>query len=72
MWLCHFLLDDLIDENKNIKFYLPFDGFKTRPTFSNIDQYLTYKNGVMNFIKSRNKRVEDYIKQKIYKNDSNT
>jgi len=67
-----FLLDDLIDENKNIKFYLPFDGFKTRPIFSSVDQYLTYKNGVMNFIKSRNKRIEDYIKQKTNENDSNT
>jgi hypothetical protein len=53
-----FLLDDLIDENENIKFYLPFDNFKTKPTFSDIDEYLTYKNGVTNFIKSRNKRIE--------------
>ncbi len=58
-----FLLDDLIDENNNkIKFYLPFDGFKTRPTFSDIDQYLVYKKGVLNFISSRNKRIENYIK----------
>lgn len=55
-----FLLEDLIDENKKIKFYLPFDDFKTPPTFSDIDEYLLYKNGVMNFIKSRNKRIENY------------
>ena len=30
-----FLLDDLIDENQEIKFYLPFDNFQTPPTFSN-------------------------------------
>ena len=57
-----FLLNDLIKENHNIKFYLPFDGFKTRPTFSDISQYQSYKKGVMEFIKSRNKRVEEYIK----------
>ncbi len=57
-----FLLDDLIDENSNIRFYLPFDGFKTRPTFSDIGQYLLYKKGVIDFIKSRNKRIENYIK----------
>ncbi len=53
-----FLLDDLIDENKRIKFYLPFDEFKTEPTFSDINEYLLYKKGVMNFIKSRNRRIE--------------
>lgn len=59
-----FLLDDLVDENKKIKFYLPFDDFKTKPTFSDIDEYLKYKNGVMNFIKSRNKGIETYVNQR--------
>jgi len=58
-----FLLGDLVDENNNIKFYLPFDGFKTRPTFSDTSQYLLYKRGVINFIRSRNKRIENYIKK---------
>ena len=58
-----FLLDDLIDENNKIKFYLPFDGFNTRPTFSDVSQYLLYKKGVINFIKSRNKRIEKYVKK---------
>lgn len=60
-----FLLDDLMDENQNIKFYLPFDNFKTSPSFSNIEEYLMYKKGVINFIKSRNKKIENYIKLKI-------
>jgi len=55
-----FLLDDLVDQDQKIKFYLPFDDFETRPTFSDIDEYLVYKDGVMNFIKSRNKRIETY------------
>jgi len=67
-----FLLDDLIDENSNIRFYLPFDGFKTRPTFSDIIQYLLYKKGVINFIKSRNKRIENYIKLKKTEHDTST
>ena len=52
-----FLLEDLIDENNNIKFYLPFDNFKSRPVFLSVDQYLTYKEGVTNFISSRNKLI---------------
>jgi len=53
-----FLLDDLVDENHKIKFYLPFDDFKIKPAFSDIDDYLIYKKGVMNFIRSRNARIE--------------
>ena len=67
-----FLLDDLIDENNNIQFYLPFDGFKTRPTFSDISQYLLYKKGVINFIKSRNTRIEHYITLKKTVHDVST
>lgn len=59
-----FLLQDLIDENNKIKFYLPFDEFKTCPTFCDTNQYLLYKKGVINFIKSRNNRIDNYIKLK--------
>jgi len=59
-----FLFVDLIDENKKVKFYLPFDNFNTKPTFTEVDDYLTYKNGVMNFIKARNKRIENYADQR--------
>jgi len=54
-----FLLDDLITENKMIDFYLPFDGFRTRPIFTDVNQYLLYKNRVIRFINSRNKRIEN-------------
>jgi len=59
-----FLLEDLINLNQEVKFYLPFDGFKTPPKFFDVDEYLLYKKGVMNFIRQRNKRVENYIKSK--------
>lgn len=59
-----FLLEDMLDENKKIKFYLPFDNFKSRPTFSDTNEYLLYKKRVINFIRSRNKRIENYIKLK--------
>ncbi len=55
-----FLLNDLIDENQKIKFYLPFDHFKTKPTFEDIDAYLLYKKGVVNFIQARNNRIDNY------------
>jgi len=58
-----FMLNDLVDENQKIKFYLPFDNFKTKPTFANIEEYLVYKKGVMNFIKARNERIEIWTKE---------
>jgi len=56
-----FLLDDLIDDNQSIKFYLPFDHFNTPPTFSGTDEYLIYKSGVMNFIRKRNERIRESV-----------
>jgi hypothetical protein len=60
-YILFFFLEDLVDENGKIKFYLPFDDFKTRPTFFSTNEYLIYKSNVMNFIRSRNKRIEEYI-----------
>ena len=58
-----FLLDDLITKNEMIDFYLPFDGFATRPTFTDVNQYLLYKNRVVGFINSRNKRIDNYVNE---------
>lgn len=60
-----FLFQDLIDENKKIKFYLPFNEFNTSPGFTDVDEYLRYKDGVMSFIKSRNERIENFAKLKM-------
>lgn len=55
-----FLLDDLIDENDTIRFHLPFDSFRTKPAFADVDEYLMYKRAVTRFIESRNKRINEY------------
>jgi hypothetical protein len=60
-----FLLQDLINENQKIQFYLPFNEFNTPPLFSGIDDYMIYKKRVMEFIKLRNTRIENFVKLKI-------
>jgi hypothetical protein len=50
----------LIDETLNIKFYLPFDNFKSSPKFSDVEEYLLYIKGFMTFIRQRSKRIEKY------------
>lgn len=54
-----FLLEDLVDGDGNIKFHMPFDGFASPPTFSDIGDYLAYKRQVMTFIESRNRRISE-------------
>jgi hypothetical protein len=55
-----FLLDDLLDDKQQVKFYLPFDDFKTKPNFKDVDDYLIYKNKVTEFIEKRNDRINKY------------
>ena len=56
-----FLLNDLVDDKYNIKFFLLFSNFNSKPIRSNKEQYLTYKNNALNFIKLRNQRIINYI-----------
>ncbi len=62
-YISFFLLDDLIDNNEQIKFYLPFDNFKTKPKFDNIEDYLTYKKKVKSFVQLRNERINKYVEE---------
>ncbi len=58
----YFLLNDLVDRNYKVKFYLPFDQFQTKPEFKSIEDYREYKKGVIEFINLRNKRIEKYLR----------
>lgn len=63
-----FLLQDLVTENyTQIKFYLPFDNFKSAPNFREVADYLLYKKRLIDFIKSRNNRID-----KIYNKEDKT
>jgi hypothetical protein len=55
-----FLLNDLVNNRNEIKFYLPFDGFNTKPGFNNKAEYLLYKQGVTEFVAGRNGRIGDW------------
>jgi hypothetical protein len=54
-----FLLQDLVIEDyAQIKFYLPFDDFKSTPKFHGVNDYLMYQERVIDFIKKRNRRID--------------
>ena len=57
-----FLLQDLVDkEYKAIKFWHAFDNFNNQPLPNNIHEYNSYKDNVVDFIKSRNIRILKYF-----------
>ena len=54
-----FLLQDLIDnKSSTIKFYMPFDDFKTRPSFNSVEDYISYKSKVLEFNSKRKARIK--------------
>lgn len=57
-----FLLDDLVEEDGGIRFYLPFDNFNAPPRFSSVADYLTYKSRVTEFVGQRNERINAYAR----------
>lgn len=55
-----FFLDDLLDEKGQVRFYLPFSDFAAPPDFTCVDDYLAYKQSVMQFLQCRNARIEQW------------
>ena len=58
-----FLLNDLVDDQGRVKFYLPFDNFQSAPTFADKEAYLGYKSRVESFISCRSRRIEECTTQ---------
>ena len=53
-----FLLQDLVEENNlEINFFLPFNGFEYPPLPSNVEEYQSYKKHLIRFVKARNQRM---------------
>lgn len=57
-----FLLNDLVDQQGNTRFYLPFDDFQSPPEFRGVEDYFIYKDRVVEFINARNRRIEEYAR----------
>ena len=56
-----FLLQDLVSNNyESVNFYLPFDNFKRSAIPINLEEYLIYKNKLLDFVKARSKRIKEY------------
>lgn len=53
-----FLLQDLVtDDCSAVRFFAPFDDFRTSPLPHSVPEYLAYRQLAMNFIEARNRRI---------------
>jgi hypothetical protein len=59
-YINYFLLQDLIDENDNVNFILPFDNFNRSSLPESIEEYKSYKNNVTFLINKRNERITKF------------
>ena len=56
-----FLLNDLVNKDLSIKFFLPFNDFQNSPLPTSVEEYLIYKKNVEKFIQNRNNRIINFI-----------
>ena len=56
-----FLLNDLVNKDLSIKFFLPFNDFQDSPLPMSVDEYLIYKENVENFTQNRNNRITNFL-----------
>lgn len=53
-----FLLQDLLQDDGTVRFFHPFDDFKTPAVPKNKDEYLSYLQASIDFIGARNSRID--------------
>lgn len=60
-----FFLQDCVDENYNVKFWMDTPLFVSMPMPKNLDEYYKWIDSQLEFVAKRGKRIEKYIKNKV-------
>ena len=56
-----FLLQDLVDGGSGaVRFFSPFDDFKSSPVPSGVGAYLEYRDNAIDFLTARNNRIREW------------
>ena len=53
-----FLLNDLVDDDQKVKFFMPFDDFHSPSVPTDISTYVTFRQRSIDFIEARNSRID--------------
>jgi hypothetical protein len=56
-YVSHFLLEDLVADGSEVKFFMPFDDFQTPSVPRDVATYQEYRRRSLDFIGSRNIRI---------------
>ena len=55
-----FLLQDLVEaDNSTVKFFMPFDDFKTPSVPKTVEEYVEFRRRSIAFIEARNRRIDN-------------
>ena len=60
-----FLMQDMVDENYNVRFLCSFDDFRSSPLPNGIKEYLRYKENAIAFVKNRNLRIKNWAAENL-------
>ncbi|RBP52974.1 DUF6994 family protein [Arenicella xantha] len=55
------LLNDLADDQYQVRFFLPFDGFQRNATPANVNEYIQLKHATVEFLSARNARIAEQV-----------
>ncbi|MEL0627093.1 hypothetical protein V6245_09065 [Salinibacterium amurskyense] len=55
-----FLLNDLVNENGSVRFYIPFGGFDKPALPATFQEYVVFRNAQLDFLAGRTQRIEAY------------
>ena len=53
-----FLLDDLVNDDLSVKFFMPFDDFRPPAVPNDVGAYREYRRRSIEFIEARNHRIK--------------
>jgi hypothetical protein len=57
-YVSFFLLDDLVTDDFDVKFFLPFDDFRSLAVPGDVDTYQEFRCRSIEFVEARNKRID--------------
>ncbi|MCB2411530.1 hypothetical protein LGT39_01535 [Demequina sp. TTPB684] len=60
-----FLLQDLLDDDGMVTFFLPFTGFDANPLPATVSGYLAYRDASLAFVRARNARIDAWQSQRL-------
>jgi hypothetical protein len=57
-YVSFFLLDDLVTDDRAVRFFLPWEDFASPAVPGDLAAYLTYRQRSIEFVDARNRRIE--------------